>query len=312
VRSFTFAALAALLLLGTTSCSIKRFAVKSVANSLTSGPDVYGTDDDPELVRDAIPFGLKTLESLLAVVPDHQGLLLALCRGYTQYAYAFVQNDADLIEPTDYARASALRDRALKLYLRGRGYGLRGLNLRYKGIGEQLSLKPAVAAARIKSRDLPLLYWTAAAWGSAISVGKDKPDLMADLSSVQALMQRGLQLDESYDRGALHEAMIVLEALPPAMGGSPERARQHFKRALELSDGTRASPYLTLATSISVASQDRGEFESLLRQALAVDPNRDPNQRLANTILQQKARTLLEREDLLFLDADTTRTKDER
>ena len=60
------------------SCSIKRWAVKGVANSLTSGVDVYGTDNDPELVRDALPFGLKTMESLLTVVPDHEGLLLRL------------------------------------------------------------------------------------------------------------------------------------------------------------------------------------------------------------------------------------------
>ena len=107
------------------SCSIRRMAAKSFADALTSGPDVFGRDDDPELIRDALPFGLKTLESLLEILPDHRGLLLASCRGYTQYAYAFVQADADLIEARDPARASELRERALHLYLRARGFGLR-------------------------------------------------------------------------------------------------------------------------------------------------------------------------------------------
>ena len=62
-------------------CSIKRIALKGVANSLTSGPDVFGTDEDPELVRDALPFGLKTMESLLAALPEHEGLLVTLCKG---------------------------------------------------------------------------------------------------------------------------------------------------------------------------------------------------------------------------------------
>ena len=33
---------------------------------------------------------------------------------------------------------------------------------------------------------------------------------------VRALVARGLELDERYMDGALHQAMIVLESLPPA------------------------------------------------------------------------------------------------
>jgi hypothetical protein len=302
----------ALLAGGITSCSLKRLAVKSVANSLTSGPDVYSRDDDPELIRDAIPFGLKTLESLLEVLPDHEGLLLSLCRGYTQYAYAFVQMDADEIEPTDYAKATEMRERALKLFLRARDYGLRGLERRHKGISKRLWAVPDSAVAQLRKDELPMLYWTAAAWGSAINLGKDRADLVADFPVVKKLMDRGLVLDEGYDGGALHEAAIVLEALPAVMGGSPDRAREHFRRAVELGKGMRAGPYVTLASSVSVMSQNRAEFRSLLNQALAVDTNRDPNQRLANTVLQRKARALLLREDDLFLAPDTTQTEEKK
>ena len=52
-------------------CSIQKMASKSVADSLTKGPDVFGTDNDPELVRDALPFGLKTMEMLLQSQPRH-------------------------------------------------------------------------------------------------------------------------------------------------------------------------------------------------------------------------------------------------
>ncbi len=297
------AALALLLLLaGLPACSIKRMAARSVANSLTSGPDVFATDDDPDLVREAIPFGLKTLESLLQILPRHKGLLLSACRGFTQYAYAFVQMDADLAGPADYNRAAYLRERALKLYLRGRDYGLRGLELKHRGIAERLKQRPEAAAGEIRAKELPMLYWTAAAWGSAISLGKDQPELVVDLAAVKALMDRGLQLDERYDGGAIHEALIILEALPREMGGSPDRAREHFRRAVELSHGARASPYVTLAQSVSVTQQNRPEFERLLQQALAVDPNRDPNQRLATIVLQRKAQALLERQEEWFLD----------
>jgi hypothetical protein len=295
-------ALLLVLPLALSSCSIKRWAVGSVANSFTSGVDVYGTDEDPELVRDALPFGLKTMESLLAVVPEHEGLLLTLCKGFTQYSYAFVQAEGDLLVNSDYAQATRLQARALKLYLRARGYGLRGLEKRCRGISAELQLDPAKAAARIQRRDLPMLYWTAASWGSAISLGKDHPELLADLPAIRALMERGLALDEGYEGGAIHEALILLDALPEAMGGSETRARGHFARAVALSKDTKASPYVTLATTVSVLKQDRGEFETLLNRALEFDPDRDPAQRLVTIVLQRKARALIERADEFFID----------
>lgn len=296
------------------SCSINKFATKSVANSLTKGPDVFGTDDDPDLIEAALPFGLKTMESMLSTLPEHQGLLLNLCKGYAAYSYAFVQSEGDLLVNSDYARSEQLHQRAYKLYLRARNYGLRGLEVRYKGISSGLQTDPAKAAARIESRDVPMLFWTAAAWGSAISMGKDKPEMLADLPAVRALIERGLVLDESYEEGALHEAMIVLEALPAAMGGSVDRARQQFNRAVELSHGGKASPYVTMALSVSVMNQDRAEFRDLLGKALAVDPDKDPANRLETVVTQRKARSLLDRQDEFFVDdssaPDSTKSKE--
>jgi predicted anti-sigma-YlaC factor YlaD len=296
----------AALLFVASGCSLKKMVANGVGNSMAAGGDVFSRDDDPELVRDAIPFGLKTMESLLEVVPTNRNLLLAACQGYTQYAYAFVQLDADLIEPTSYEEASRLRDRALKLFVRGRNYGLRSLEVKHKGITRLLQSSPDSAVRRLGRKEVPWIFWTAAAWGSAINLGKDRPELAADIDAVRALISRGLALDESYDRGAFHEAMILMEALPPAMGGSPERARRHFDRALALSLGAKPGPYVTLARSLSVASQNRREFRDLLGRALEVDPEKSPSDRLATILLQRKARALLAREDELFLESDTT------
>ncbi len=300
-------ALVALLVLpallgGLSSCSVKKFAANGVANSLTSGPDVFGTEEDPQLVRDAIPFGLKTMESLHLTIPKHRGLLLALCQGFTQYAAAFVQADADEIEPLDYEQASVTRDRALKLFIRARDYGLRGLELEHRGFRKRLLVRPDSAAREIRVKEVPMLYWTAAAWGSAINLGKDRADLLADLGTIRALMRRGLELDEGFDGGAFHEAMIILEALPEDMGGSPERARAHYQRALDLSQGKKVSPHVTLAQTVSVQEQNRREFRALLEKALAIDPDADRSRRLATLVLQRRARLLLSREDDLFLE----------
>jgi len=286
-------------------CSINRFAANGIGNALAGGQDVFATDNDPELVREALPFGLKTIESLLATVPKNRNLLLAACRGFTQYGVAFVQSDADYIESADYDHAKDLRERALRLYLRARDYGVRGLDLAHPGIGRALSINPDSAAARLTKKDLDMLYWVAAAWGSAIGVGKDHPELLADIAVVRSLMNRGLALDPAYDYGAIHEAMIVLEAVPAMMGGSLERARQHYDQSLALSHGKRASTFVTLAENVSVQTQNRKEFAELLERALAIDPDLDPPNRLANLIVQKKARWLLAHADELFLDEPT-------
>ena len=122
------------------------------------------------------------------------------------------------------------------------------------------------------------------------------------MTAVQALMARALEIDERYSGGAVHEALIALEALPETMGGSPERARRHYERAIELSAGKSASPYVSLASSIAVSEQNRREFVDLLEKALAVDPDSEPSLRLANLVAQKRAELLLERADELFLE----------
>src|SRR5215217_8614348 len=151
-------------------CAIKKVALNSLANTLSASGDTFSSDDDPELVRDAVPFALKTYESLLASLPNHRGLLLATCSGFTQYSYAFVQSEADRLEPTDYAQSLVHRARALKLYLRGRDYCLRALEIAEPGTVARLNRSPNEALARFRKPDVPLLYWTAASWGAAATL----------------------------------------------------------------------------------------------------------------------------------------------
>ncbi len=285
-----------------TGCSLRTMAINTVADSLVAAGDVYASDDDPELIRQALPFALKTIESLLAEQPENRKLLLAACRGFAQYSYAFVDTEADSLESVDYRAALEERERALKLYLRARDYGLRSLELESPGIGRRLEVAPETALVAFGVDEVPLLYWTGAAWGGTISLGKDRPELMADLPAVRALIERTLELDPDYDLGAAHSVMVVLGALPEAMGGAPERARDHFEQAVALSRGLSAGPYVTLAKQVSVPAQDWREFQQLLEQALEIDPDREPSLRMMNLIVQDQARTLLGEIEELFLD----------
>ena len=93
-------------------CSIHRYVLNKTSDAVAQSGTAFSSDDDPELVKAAAPFSLKLMESFLAENPRHPGLLTATASGFTQYAYAFVQQDADEVEPRDLAAAEALRSRA--------------------------------------------------------------------------------------------------------------------------------------------------------------------------------------------------------
>ena len=292
-----------LLLALTAGCSIKKMAINKLGDALSGSGTAFASDDDPELVKAAVPFSLKLIESLLAESPRHKGLLLAACSGFTQYAFAFVNQEADEMEDTDLAASDVLRARSKRLYLRARDYGLRNLEVKHPDFARLLRSDPKAGVKAAGMSDVPSLYWTAAAWGAAISISKDDPALVSDQLIVEALIDRALELDEDFDRGAIHGFLISYEMARQGVAGDPAaRARQHFERAMELSNGTLASPLLSLAESVALQNQNREEFTSLLNRALAVDADAVPESRLQNLVVQRRARWLLSRIDELFLD----------
>ena len=289
-------------LLLATGCSIRKMAVNTLGDALAAGGTAFASDDDPELVKAAAPFSLKLMESLLAESPNHPGLLFAAASGFTQYAYAFVQQEGDEMEEKDLAAAKAMRGRARRLYLRARNYGLRGLEARHRGFEKAVRENPKAAVESAEAGDVPLVYWTAVSWAAAISVSKDDPDLIGDLPFVEALVDRALELNEGYDHGAIHSFLISYEMSRPVGEGDPaDRARRHFDRAMELGGGRLAGPLVALAESVAVQKQDAREFRSLLDRALAINPDAQPEWRLANLVMQRRARWLLSRTDELFL-----------
>ncbi|MGE0454812.1 MAG: TRAP transporter TatT component family protein [Vicinamibacteria bacterium] len=296
------AALALALALAANGCSLKQIAVNSLGDALAGGSSSFASDDDPELVWDATPFALKTLESLLAESPRHRGLLLASASGFTQYAFASLEQDADMIEERDLARATELRARARGLYLRGREYALRGLELDLPGLRERLRTDTQGALAGARPKHVALLYWAAASWGGAIALAVNDSSLSADQGLVEALAHRALELDEAWDRGSLHEFFLSWDAGRASVGGSYERAKQHYQRAVALNGNTRAFPHVGFAESVALARQDRPAFEQALRDALAVDPDAVAEQKLANRVAQRRARWLLARADELFIE----------
>ena len=91
----------------------------------------------------------------------------------------------------------------------------------------------------MKRGEVPLLYWTAVAWGAAIALSKDHPRLVAEQPQVEALIDRANELDPTYDHGVIEQFLISYEsARQGAKGDFAVRSKAHFDRAVSLSAST--------------------------------------------------------------------------
>ena len=285
-------------------CVVKNYAINTIASSLAEGSgSAFAQEADIEFAGQAIPFSLKMVESLLAASPENPDLLLAASSGFTQYANGWVEQPGNFLEYDDYFAAQKQYERAVGFYLRAYEYGLSGLEAKRSGFREAFEADPEQAVMRLKMADVDLAYWTAAALGSAISLSRTDPELLAQLPAVEALADRALTLNPEWGLGSIHELLITLKA---AGTGDPEALRRdvmgHYEEARRISAGASASVHVSLAEAIMVQEQNRAEFERLLQLALEVDPNTYPDNQLAILISQRRANWLLEQIDDLFLE----------
>jgi predicted anti-sigma-YlaC factor YlaD len=284
-------------------CAVKQLAISKLADTLAESGSVYASDNDIELIGEALPFSLKTIEGLLAEVPEHEGLLLTAASGFTQYSYVYVDYEAFEIEQTQPQKARELRQRATKLYLRGRSYALRAIELKQENFIAGLRQDPDTTLSAFSKQDIPALYWLAMSWAAAIATNKSDMEMVADLNLIEPIIFKCLELDEGYDGGALHAFLISYDGGRSTLqGGGVEKARQHFERVEELSGESRVGPLVSLAESVSVSEQNRSEFEQLLIRVLDFDVDVHLQTRLANLVAQRRARLLLSRADDLFLE----------
>ncbi len=280
---------------------VKQAAVNALADQLSSSTSSsFASDEDLQLIGEAVPFALKLMESVASSAPEHVDIHRALASGFTQYSMVYVLHPAEKHKDQNLEGYRNAQARSAKLFIRARDYGLRTLEIRHPGFSELVLDAPEQALALLTQEDVPLLYWTATPWLGAISVSKEDMTRIGEVPIAVAMFDRALELDADWDRGSIHDMLIAIEPLRPEPGWE-KRSRERFDRAVELCEGTRLSPYVTLATTVSVANQDREEFEALLQKALAIPLEDTPSELTANTFYRERAELLLRQIDDLFI-----------
>jgi len=272
------------------NCSAQNIGFKIAANTLSGGTGVFMRDDDPDLIKEAMPFGLKTYEAILEKNPDHKPLLLSTATGFCSYAY-LLQNDAEQIINNNYDEHLLLKSRAKKLYIRCRDYALRALEIDHPGFQKKIQNNNNDTGKSILSEtdtdDSPYLYWAGAGWAGAINLDKSDTGMLINLPIAGMLLERVIQINDTFNEGAAYDLLLSYEASRP--GGDLNKARHYYDKALKISKGKRASLYLNLAENVSVREQNLEEFKNLLDLALSIEVNAYPELTLENSIARRRA-----------------------
>jgi len=275
------------------ACSPRQLILQEAASALATQGSA--AEDDLVLAREASAFYLKLSESVLRETPGNLPLAAAVASGFTQYAYAFVQFEADRLDTKDAQAAQKLRQRAARLYQRAQRHAMTALAHQTPGFAKALAGPAAANGLRIMPEQVELAYWAAAAWGAQIALSKDQPHVVADLPMAMRLAQLAYEAAPQHGQGALASLMGSFEAARP--GGSAQLAASYFDEAMVLGRDKSAAVFVARAEALALPAGDRTAFEALLQQALAASAAAPD---LSNNVMRERALWLLETADDLF------------
>lgn len=259
-------------LAGCTSILTNSFITPAIGN--------FQQQTDLQLVCDGAPSYLLMLDSLLVSSPEDKGLLMAATQAYS--AFASIQGECG-------NKSHGEREKAIAV--KAKDYGRRLLSLK-------LPLdEPAADFEKMlgKTEDSALLFWGAYGWLVWIGTQQGSPAALADIYYVEKIMTRLLHLDPGFQGGSVHLFWGIYHITkPPMLGGSPEKAREHFETAIELADRQFLMSQVSFAEIYARSTLDRQLHDSLLEEVLAFDMETAPNYGLSNRLAAAKAKKLLE------------------
>ena len=149
-------------------------------------------------------------------------------------------------------------------------------------------------------KELPWHWWnTDQFWWAALLVVA-VPGLLAYVFGYFAFRSRVKGVYFSIITQALtFAAMLAFFRNAMGFGGNPEKGKEYFERALELTDRKFLLIQYNYARSYAVQTNDRALFERLLREVIDAGDISNDN-RLPNKIAARRARRLLAQADEIF------------
>jgi hypothetical protein len=267
-----------------TGCSLNKFIIRRTGAILDYGMLAFYEESDLIIAEQALASDIKLLEGMIKGDPGNEHLLLLTSQALAGYALAFAEDESP--------------ERAKNLYLRARDYGLRILREDNRfAESESRSLdgfRQVVNDVSIKKIDA--LFWSAFAWAGWINLSLSDPQSFIDLPKVEIMMQRVLDLDETYFHGAVHLFFGSIWGIKPIMiGGDPEKAKKHFERNIKLTRGKFLLTYVYYIKYVAIKTLDEALFDQMVDYIMKTPADVLPEFQLLNMVAKKKAEFLVKK-----------------
>jgi hypothetical protein len=287
-------------------CNLNKMVADSTAGVLEEAAPALDGFWDYEIAGKGTPGAIMQLEAMYSISPDNEVLAMNLAKAYVGYSVGWVENDYEVAYAKgDFDSADKLRHRARLLYLRARNLALHAMKNRDPGITDALKL-PGEGLAEYLAKhykdkdDVGPVFWAGMAWGAAINMSLDQPDLIADLPTTKTLVQRALALDDAYFNGGAYIFLGSMEAaFPPALGGNPENGKVFFEKGLALTGRKNHMLQVSYARLYAVNTQNKQLYHDLLMEVINAG-DLGNSVRLSNKIARVRAERYLSQMGELF------------
>jgi len=270
------------------ACSMDRMLVRSSVPLIESGVVALNHETDLDLAEDSIPANLNMLQGMIKIDPENALLHTYAAQAFYGLAYGFNEDT----QP----------ERASDFYQRGLRHGLVALEI--NGASDLKNTPIAdfeIQVSRLGKGDVAAMFWAASNWAKWIDMHRDDPEAIAQLSRATALMQRVIELEDSFYYGGAHMYFgVYYGSRSPLLGGNYDKSRQHFDRAREITDSKLLIPDLLQAQYLARQQQDRDDFHQRLTGIINAPDDLMPELGLQNQIAKRKAALLLEKESEWF------------
>ncbi len=285
-------------------CSLTKLTVGRTVIVYSKAGAALQKEGDLTLVEASIRGNLKTFEGMLEIVPENTTLLMMTSRAFSSYA-GFIEDkmeDAEIAGAT--AIAAELRMRAIDYYGRSQRYAFRALAQTNKTLDQAMTVDVEMfekALQKLKKEDTEPLFWAAYALARGISLQKDDPMLVIDLPRVELMMQRILELDETFYYGGAHLFFTVYYGdRSPSIGGDSEKAREHLAHVDRINNGRFLLSKCYLARYYAYPTQNLKLYKQALQEVIDAPSDIFPGQEAATAIAKARAKRWLAQADTLF------------
>jgi tetratricopeptide (TPR) repeat protein len=285
------------------ACDMAAFTANRSAGMFQRAAKSLDQESDMQLAREAAPALVKTIDGMALVSPHNEVLLELSAQAYCSYTFGFVEDELETLKEGD-PRYEPLRKRATGLYRRCEDFGLRRLREDDEAFPDAINHDVATLARALKkldADDAPGLFWTGFGLASQVNLNRDDMDLVAELPKAELIMRRVVELDERFYNAGAHLALgLIYASQGRAMGGDPDKGRQHLERAIALTGGKFLLNKVMFARIYAVTTQQKDLYKKTLEEVLQTPADVMPEQRLANEIAHKKADRYLKQIEDLF------------